>query len=176
MSANIRITPKKAYVPSNREIYLLLGTNLGNRAANLRDAIRGVERAVGPVAEASAWYETAAWGVQEQPSFYNQVIRVNTSLSHEPLLLILQTLEQQLGKVKVGHWRERLIDLDILYYGYRRVRTPFLTLPHPEIPNRRFTLVPLCEIAPQFIHPVLGKTQQQLLDACKDTLEVRKIT
>ena len=175
LAANIRITQKKAYVLSNQEIYLLLGTNLGDRAANLRNATQRIEQAIGPVADASSWYETAAWGVHEQPSFYNQVVRVATVLSHEPLLRTLQAIEQQLGKVKLGHWRARLIDLDILYYGHRRVCTPFLTLPHPEVQNRRFTLVPLCEIAPQFVHPVLGKTQVQLLEECADELEVKMV-
>ncbi len=156
-------------------VYLLLGTNLGDRAANLRRAIQGTEEAVGPVVEASSCYETAAWGITDQPAFYNQVVRVETTLGHEALLRTLQQIEQQLGKVKVGHWRERLIDLDILYYGNRVVRTPWLTLPHPQLQHRRFTLVPLVEIAPQFVHPVLGKTQVQLLAACTDSLNVRKV-
>ena len=158
-----------------QEIYLLLGTNLGNRADNLRRATQRLEQAVGPVVEASSCYETAAWGVSEQPAFYNQVVRIETVLGHEALLRTLQQIEQQLGKVKVGHWRERLIDLDILYYGNRLVRTPWLTLPHPHLHHRRFTLVPLSELAPQFMHPVLGKTQQELLDACADQLEVKKL-
>ena len=162
-------------MPSNQEIYLLLGTNLGDRAANLRTATQRIEQVAGPIVAASAWYETAAWGVLGQPSFYNQVVRVETSLGHEPLLHALQAIEQQLGKVKLGHWRERLIDLDILYYGNRLVCTPFLTLPHPELQNRRFTLVPLCEIAPQWVHPVLGKTQEQLLEECADGLGVRRV-
>ncbi len=158
------------------DIYLLLGTNLGDRAANLHRATQRIEGAVGPVVEASSCYETAAWGVTEQPAFYNQVVRIETALEHEALLRTLQDIERQLGKVKVGHWRERLIDLDILYYGNRLVRTPRLTLPHPQLHHRRFTLVPTVEIAPQFMHPVLGKTQQQLLAACADQLEVRKVT
>ena len=126
----------------------MLGTNLGDRAANLRRATQRIEEAVGPVVQASSCYETAAWGVTEQPAFYNQVVRIETALGHEALLCTLQQIEQQLGKVKVGHWRERLIDLDILYYGNRLVRTPLLTLPHPELQNRRFTLVPMSELAP----------------------------
>lgn len=162
-------------MPSNPYVYLLLGTNLGDRTANLRESIRRIEQRVGPVAEASSRYETAAWGVLDQPSFYNQVIRIDTGVGPEALLRALQRIEQQMGKVKLGHWRERLIDLDILYYGNRLVRTPVLTLPHPELHRRRFTLVPLCEIAPQFLHPELGKTQEQLLAECSDPLEVKKI-
>ena len=156
-------------------IYLLLGTNLGDRADNLRRATQRIQEAVGLLVEASSCYETAAWGVTEQPAFYNQVVRIETALGHEALLRTLQQIEQQLGKVKVGHWRERLIDLDILYYGNRLVRTPWLTLPHPQLHHRRFTLVPLSELAPQFVHPVLGKTQQELLAACPDPLAVKKV-
>lgn len=159
----------------NQGIYLLLGTNLGDRVVNLQRATQRIKDAVGVVAEASSCYETAAWGVTDQPAFYNQVIRVETNLGHEALLDKLQQIEQQLGKVKVGHWRERLIDLDILYYGNRLVRTPRLTLPHPQLHRRRFTLVPLGEIAPRFVHPVLGKTQTQLLEACEDQLAVKKV-
>ncbi len=158
-----------------QDIYLLLGTNLGDRAANLLRATQRLAEAVGPVAEASSCYETAAWGVTDQPAFYNQVVRVETTLGHEVLLRTLQEIERQLGKVKVGHWRERLIDLDILYYGNRVVRTPWLTLPHPQLHRRRFTLVPLVEVAPQFVHPGLGKTQQKLLEVCTDSLAVRKV-
>ena len=158
----------------NPEVFILLGTNLGNRTDNLLRA-RQLIGQVGSAVQTSALYETAAWGVLEQPSFYNQVLWIESPLSHEPLLHALQRFEQQMGKVKVGHWRERLIDLDILYYGQRRVNTSFLTVPHPQLHLRRFTLVPLCEIAPQWVHPVLGKTQQQLLAECEDTLKVRRI-
>ena len=159
----------------NEDVYLLLGTNLGDRAVNLHHATQLIQQTVGPVAEASSCYETEAWGVQDQPTFYNQVLRITTLLEHEPLLLDLQTIEQQLGKIKLGRWRERLIDVDILYFGNRLVRTSFLTLPHPEIQHRRFTLVPLDEIAPQWVHPVLGKTHEQLLEECSDPLAVKKI-
>ncbi len=158
----------------NPEVFLLLGTNLGDRLSNMQEAQQLIEQ-IGEVVQASALYETDAWGVQDQPSFYNQVLQIETVLSHEPLLHALQGFEQQMGKVKVGHWRERLIDLDVLYYGRRRVSTSFLTVPHPQLHCRRFTLVPLCEIAPQWVHPVLGKTQQQLLAECEDTLEVRRL-
>ncbi|MGB3780744.1 MAG: 2-amino-4-hydroxy-6-hydroxymethyldihydropteridine diphosphokinase [Tunicatimonas sp.] len=157
-------------------IYLLLGTNLGDRAVNLRRATQRLEEAVGPVAETSSCYETAAWGVTEQPAFHNQVVRIKTTLGHEALLRTLQQIERQLGKVKVAHWRERLIDLDILYYGNRVVRTPWLTLPHPQLHHRRFTLVPLSELAPQFVHPMLGKTQQELLAVCTDRLAVKWVS
>ena len=153
-------------------IYLLLGTNLGNRPANLREARQQVERLAGKVMNASAYYESEAWGVMNQPNFYNQVLQIETELEHEPLLRTLQSIEQQMGKVKLGHWRERLIDIDLLYYRNRRANTAFLTLPHPQIPYRRFTLAPLCEIAAERIHPVLYQTHQQILTQCPDPLHV----
>ena len=156
-------------------IYLLLGTNLGDRPINLQEARQRIEQLAGKVTDASAYYESEAWGVINQPNFYNQVLRIETTLSHEPLLRTLQAIEQQMGKVKLGHWRERVIDIDLLYYGNRRASTTFLSLPHPQIPNRRFTLLPLCEIAAEQVHPVLYQTHQQLLTQCPDLLQVWEV-
>ena len=156
-------------------IYLLLGTNLGDRPTNLWEAQRRIEQLAGKVTDASTYYESEAWGVTNQPNFYNQVLRIETTLSHEPLLRTLQAIEQQMGKVKLGHWRERVIDIDLLYYGNRRASTTFLSLPHPQIPNRRFTLLPLCEIAAEQVHPVLYQTHRQLLAQCPDPLQVWKV-
>ena len=154
------------------DIYLLLGTNLGCRRANLQTARRLIEQWVGQVLTASACYESEAWGITDQPLFYNQVLCIKTTLAHEPLLRTLQAIEQQMGKVKLGHWRERIIDIDLLYYRNRRAHTAFLTLPHPQIPYRRFTLAPLCEIAAERVHPTRYQTHEQLLAQCPDPLKV----
>ncbi len=155
-------------------IYLLLGSNLGNRAENLQNAQKYLEESAGSVVATSSIYETEAWGVLDQPLFYNQVIQIDTELGHEALLKVLMDIERKIGKVKVGKWRERLIDIDLLYYGNRRVRTSLLTLPHPEIQNRRFTLAPLAELIPDEMHPVLLRTQCQLLENTPDMLKVWK--
>lgn len=153
---------------------MLLGSNLGHRSENLARAREYVSQEAGRILAASDVYETEAWGVQEQPLFLNQVIELRTEIPHEPLLSILQQAERKIGKVKIGKWRERLIDIDLLYYGNRIVRTPTLTLPHPEIQNRRFTLAPLVNLIPDMKHPVLLRTHRQLLQETTDTLAVWK--
>ena len=130
---------------------------------------------IGTVIQKSALYETAAWGKTNQPSFYNQVLEVKSSLSPEEILLAINTIEAELGRVRKEKWGERIIDIDILYYGKKLINSDQLTIPHPGIPDRRFTLVPLVEIAPSFVHPTQKKTNQQLLNECIDPLEVEKI-
>lgn len=155
-------------------IYLLAGSNLGDRYSNLQEATLLVKERIGTIKEASAVYESEAWGETNQPDFFNQAVEVETELSHEALLYALQEIEKTLGKYKIGKWRERLIDLDILYYRNRIVRTNQLTIPHPEIQNRNFTLMPLYEIAKNDVHPLLLKSHQQLLQESKDPLKVWK--
>lgn len=155
-------------------IYLLIGTNLGERVQNLAKARQLLAETAGKVISQSSLYETEAWGEIDQPDFLNQVLRIETVLSHEALLQKMQAVEQIMGKIKVGKWRERLIDIDMLYYGNRVVRTSVLTLPHPEIQNRNFTLEPLCEIAGEEVHPLLHKSHRQLLAESPDLLKVWK--
>jgi 2-amino-4-hydroxy-6-hydroxymethyldihydropteridine diphosphokinase len=153
-------------------IYLLLGTNLGNRKENLEKAFQSIAQQIGPAEAVSSLYETEAWGETEQPVFLNQVIKVNTNLSPEELLHHIHTIEQKMGRLRHQKWAERIIDIDILYYHDRIIHTPNLKIPHPGIPHRRFTLVPLCEIAAEAVHPELHKTQQELLNECADPLKV----
>lgn len=156
--------------------YLLLGSNLGNRAEYLANARNLIELFVGDIKRASAIYETLPWGVSEQPNFYNQAIAVATQLSAEELLLNLLQIEEKLGRERSQKWQARKIDLDILYYQQDIISQTQLTVPHPQIEHRRFTLVPLVEIAPDYVHPVLQQSNAQLLAKCQDTLEVKKIT
>ncbi|MGB3587007.1 MAG: 2-amino-4-hydroxy-6-hydroxymethyldihydropteridine diphosphokinase [Tunicatimonas sp.] len=153
-------------------IYLLLGSNLGDRSHNLCLAREHIEQQAGGIVRHSSIYETEAWGVLDQPLFYNQVLQIETQLGHEALLNTLLFIEKKIGKIKVGKWRERLIDIDLLYYGNRIVRTFTLTLPHPEIQNRRFTLAPLVELTPNELHPVLHQSHRKLLEITPDKLEV----
>ncbi|MEM9833268.1 MAG: 2-amino-4-hydroxy-6-hydroxymethyldihydropteridine diphosphokinase [Bacteroidota bacterium] len=156
-------------------IYLLLGSNLEDRDRNIQRARENIVQQVGSIVHTSGIYETEAWGVLDQPLFYNQVVQIETQLGHEALLRALQEIEQKIGKVKVGKWRERLIDIDLLYYGNRIVHTQTLTVPHPEIQNRRFTLAPLVELIPNELHPVLFQSHKNLLETTQDTLEVWKV-
>ncbi|MBL0744940.1 2-amino-4-hydroxy-6-hydroxymethyldihydropteridine diphosphokinase [Chryseolinea lacunae] len=156
----------------NNAVFLLLGTNLGSRRDNLNAAVRAIENEIGKIVRASSVYETAAWGKTDQPSFYNQVLEIETALLSTALMTALLAVETQLGRERHERWGERIIDVDMLYYGQEIVSTQRLTLPHPQLQNRRFTLVPLCEIAPEFVHPVFQKTNRELLDKCPDQLAV----
>ncbi|WP_338873304.1 2-amino-4-hydroxy-6-hydroxymethyldihydropteridine diphosphokinase [Spirosoma sp. SC4-14] len=152
--------------------FLLLGANLGNRIQTLQRAVGLIAERVGSVTQQSSWYETAPWGVTDQPAYVNQVIAVETDLKPDALLEQTQAIEQQLGRVRFEKWGARLIDIDILYYDQEIVLTKSLTIPHPYLHQRRFTLVPLAEIAPNFEHPVLQKTSRELLAVCEDESEV----
>ena len=152
--------------------FLLLGANLGDRVATLRRAADLISERIGLVSQASGWYETAPWGIADQPAFLNQVLTVETTLGPEAMLAQTQGIEQELGRVRVEKWGARIIDIDILYYDQLILQTELLTIPHPYLHQRRFTLVPLAEIAPDFTHPVLQKTTLELLAECEDEGEV----
>lgn len=168
----IGVFVKRLSLPPMQGIYLLLGTNLGDRARNLAYARKLVGQGRVKVVRESAIYETAAWGLEDQPGFLNQVIEVETALEPEALLELILGIEQEMGRVRIRKWGERLIDIDMLYYHNKVIDLDALKLPHPGIPDRRFTLVPLVELAAEELHPVLHKTQQQLLEDCEDGLEV----
>lgn len=156
-------------------MYLLLGSNLGNRAFQIQQAVLRIEKLVVNIAAISNLYESAAWGVENQQDFYNLIIRVKTLMPANELLVATQAVEQDMGKVKLGQWMQRSIDIDILYYNSDIVKEPALIIPHPHIRDRKFTLLPMAELAPGFVHPILGKTQQELLDQCEDPLWVRPL-
>jgi 2-amino-4-hydroxy-6-hydroxymethyldihydropteridine diphosphokinase len=153
--------------------YLLLGSNQGNRLAYLASALQHLQKTVGLLTQKSAVYETAAWGHEDQAAFLNQVVELTTSITPADLLTQINKIEKALGRVREVKWGARVIDIDILYYNSLRLQTQNLVIPHPELQNRRFTLVPLVEIAPTFVHPGLQQTNAELLANCPDTLEVR---
>lgn len=155
--------------------YLLLGTNLGDRKKNLEAARTGLVRSAGQITGLSAVYETAAWGITDQPVFWNQVLQLETDLLPSDLLARILAIEKELGRQRDQRWGARILDIDILYYADQVIATNALSVPHPQLANRRFTLVPLAEIAPDFEHPVLRLTNRELLERCQDALPVRPV-
>ncbi len=160
--------PPKRYI----NVYFSLGSNLGDRQANLRAAVLLIDKNIGKVARKSKVYETEPWGEPAQDKFLNQVIMANTTLQPRDLLEIIAVIEKELGRVKKEKWGPRTIDIDILFYGKRVVRDKGLDIPHPELHKRNFVLVPLLEIAPDLEHPVLKQPIDELYLNCKDPGEV----
>ncbi len=149
-------------------ILLLLGSNLGDRLVQLQTAIRQLERQGVYTVEISSVYETKPYGIREQPDFLNAVIRVKTESPPEKLLEACLHVENIMGRIRERKWGKRLIDIDVLFYHDEQWNNNMLTLPHYGISDRRFTLLPLVELAATGTHPVNGKTMEQLLEACTD--------
>lgn len=157
----------------DKELFLLTGSNLGNRPLNLSHAIEKLKAKFGKPLKVSAIYETAAWGNTKQSAFLNQVISFTSNLSPDTVLKTILDIELKMGRERNEKWGPRLIDIDILYYGEDVIQQSDLVIPHPFIQDRRFTLVPLNEIAPEKIHPVLKLSNKALLEQCKDELKVK---
>lgn len=153
-------------------IYLSLGSNLGDRRANLRSALGLIEKNIGKSARKSHLYETQPWGKTDQGPFLNQVVMVNSTLEPRRLLEKISDIERELGRDRREKWGPRTIDIDVLFYGKRVVRDAGLEIPHPELHKRAFVLVPLLEIAPEFEHPIFKQQIDALYMDCDDQSDV----
>ena len=156
-------------------VFLGIGTNLGNRELNLEQAITRIEEFIGPVLMTSSIYETEPWGFQTEDKFLNLVVKAETKLTPSGLLGRILMIESLMGRVRgPNRYSSRLIDIDILVYEEMIIDQESLKIPHPLLQERRFVLVPLCEIASEMIHPVLKKSYAELLKICEDKNEVKK--
>lgn len=154
--------------------YLLTGGNMGKSEETLAQARALLQVQCGTIIAASSLYETAAWGNTDQPAFLNQALALQTELNARQLIRRILKIEKSMGRVRKEKYGPRIIDIDILLFNQEKHNYHFLKLPHPEMQNRRFALLPLSEIAASVVHPVFNKTIATLLEECKDSLPVRR--
>ena len=154
------------------DVFILLGTNLGERVNNLETAANLIQNEIGEIEKKSKIYETEPWGVIDQPNFLNQILKINPKSSPENTLRKCLSIENKMGRERLRKWGERLIDIDLLFYNELIFNTLELVLPHPRLHQRNFTLVPMEEIAPNFSHPIFNKTMFELLEICRDDQSV----
>lgn len=159
-----------------KKIFLGLGTNLGDREHNLREAIIKIEEHIGKVVNSSSVYETAPWGFDSEDDFLNMVVSVETELSPSEVMKKIVKIESMLGRERdQDRYSSRIIDIDILFYDDLVLKENGLKIPHRLIHERKFVLVPLCELAPDMIHPMLGKSMKVLLGECRDRSKIVKV-
>ena len=160
---------------ASETVFVLLGSNLGDRELLVNQASKMIGERCGKIVAKSRLYESEPWGFKSEHWFLNQVVKVETALSPDDLMKELLEIEKELGRDRsVPHegYVSRPMDLDILYFGNEIIDNQMVTAPHPRLHERRFTLLPLCDVAPDFVHPVMKKTNLQLLDECQDAGKV----
>ncbi len=158
------------------KVFLLLGGNQGNVSETFALARQQIMERVGTVILASSLYQSEPWGFEADSHFLNQVLLAETMLAPAELLQTLLEIETSLGRTRLaGVMESRSIDIDILFFNQQVIINPGLEIPHPRLHLRRFTLLPLAEIAPEMVHPLMGKTISEILLSCNDTLAVQKV-
>ena len=157
-------------------LFLLIGGNEGNRKANMKATRTLIEQEIGRIVLKSSLYNTEPWGFEPGRDFINQALRVETELSPPAILNKIGKIESYFGRTRVkGKYTSREMDIDILFYNDAIINLSDLTVPHPRLQERKFVLIPMAELAPEFIHPVLKLTIARLLQNCPDKKDVRKI-
>lgn len=154
-------------------VILGLGSNEGDSKSTLKNAYNILQSEIGKTVSISSFYTTQPWGNLNQPDFINSVIVLETAHCAKKCLLIIQNIEKKLGRIRTQKWGKRILDIDILFYDDLILKNHNLTIPHPQIENRKFVLQPLVEICSNFIHPVLKKSLYELLIICKDNSRVK---
>ncbi len=160
-------------------IYLLMGSNLGAKVEHIDSGLEHLRLLPVAVRATSGYYVSPPWGFEHDEKFVNRLVVIDTQMTPPELLARTQRIEHLAGRIRDSHSRgytARTLDIDILYWDDRIIEIPGLTVPHPRLHLRRFALLPLCEVAPGMIHPVFGKTQEDLLAACTDHSEVTRLS
>lgn len=163
--------------PALHRVYLCLGTNLGDRSANLEQAIERIKESCGAVCGQSSVWASSAWGYQSENEFYNQCLEIETRYAAHELIDKLLCIENEMGRIRDSiSYKDRLMDIDILFFDDLVVQSKKLILPHPRIAERRFVLAPMKELAPDYIHPVIERSISVLLEECRDKGVVMKMS
>jgi 2-amino-4-hydroxy-6-hydroxymethyldihydropteridine diphosphokinase len=158
------------------QVFLGLGGNIGNKHDNFDKVYTFIQNELGTITKSSSVYETPPWGFQAEVNFWNQVLVVNTEFSAVEVLRKINKIERQFGRKRDGgQYKSREMDIDILYFDELIIETEKLTIPHQYIQNRLFVLVPLAEIAPDFVHPVLQLSSVEMLNVCEDKSVIEKV-
>jgi len=159
-----------------RHVFFCIGGNLGDRKANLEETLDFLNFNIGDVIISSDIYETEPWEMSDVPTFYNQVVVVETKMTNEQLISEIKEIEMYYGRVRNGlNYQSREMDVDVIFIDDEIIDSKELQVPHPKMTHRRFVLEPLAQIAAEKLHPVSKKTVKQLLDECSDSHSVKKI-
>jgi len=153
-------------------VYLSIGSNIGDRKTHLSRAIEMIAHRIGSIVKESRIYETAAWGLEDQPVFYNQIVQIKSEQKPSEILSKINKIEEEIGRIRNSKWASRKIDIDILFYDDIILETEDLAIPHPYLQDRNFVLVPFLEINPEYHHPKLKQTIRELYFSCADNLSV----
>lgn len=158
------------------KVFLGIGGNVGNKQKNFYEVLVLIEKHLGGALKISSIYETPPWGFKASENFWNQVILIRTALSAQILISEIHKIEQHFGRQrKTGCYSSREMDIDILYFDEELIQNESLTVPHPRIAQRKFVLVPLVEIAPDFVHPLFQQSNFQLLESCNDESMIKRL-